>query len=293
MWTGIELLYSLQEIRLEFPFLESLFSVLSSRVFYLALPIVLAFLFYWCIDKRKGEIILMSCIPAMVFTMTSKYGFNQPRPWDVDPKIIEVEGINANGQALPSGHTAMTVSSFIPVAAFFKSRVLESALLILAAMIIVGRLVLCAHTPLDIIAGLVVGLLAVLLSWKAIGYAYRDEGRYHVVNLVYSVFFTALFIVAIILWDVDAVVISGYAGFFYGMMVGRTLEHIYVGFEVGETCAREKILKFATGIIPGGALFLLSVALIPTFGTAVGGALMMLWCTFLYPLILQRRRNFM
>ena len=287
MWTGIELLYPLQEMRLGFPFLEDLFMILSSRIFYLALPVCIAFAFYWFIDKKKGEILCLSFLSAFLFTTVSKYGFDQPRPWDLDSDIIKVEGVHANGKSLPSGHTAAMVSTVIPAAIFGRKKILGMALIILAIMVIVGRLILCVHTPLDIIAGLAVGICALMLAWGSMEFAYDDDRRYHLINAVYTGMFTILFAVGVIVWGVRIEIAIGYAGFFYGMIVGRTLDRIYLHWEPMDLGVMKDVMIFLLGMGLGGVVLIVMMYFVPAVGAGIGGAFLMIWCFFLYPKILQ------
>ena len=293
MWTGIELLHVLQDIRLDYPFLEDFFTVMSSRVLYLALPAILVFLFYWCIDKKQGEILALSFFPAMVFAVVSKFGFDQPRPWDLDPGIIKVEGVNVNGLSLPSGHTASTVSSLLPAATFSKNHVISAVLIAVMILVIIGRLVLCVHTPLDIISGIVIGLIAIAVAWGSLDFAFGDDRRYHLVNIAYTVFFTILFIIGLAYWDVGMDRTAWYAGIIYGMIVGRTLDRIYLRYKVPETGRREHALRFLIGLISSAVVLLVFAILVPVWGAAIGGAAMMIWAFFLYPYIMVRKGLFM
>ena len=64
-WCGIDTLYWFQSVRESIPFLEDFFLAVSSSPVYLALPMMIACAFYWMVDKRKGEVILLSFVPAM------------------------------------------------------------------------------------------------------------------------------------------------------------------------------------------------------------------------------------
>ncbi len=292
MWTGIELLHALQEIRLEFPFLEDLFTATSSRITYLAIPVALILLFYWCINKKQGEILALSFVPAILFTVVSKYGFDQPRPWELDPSIIRVEGVNAHGLSLPSGHTASAVSALIPTSLFVRNRLLGIAMIALMVLIIIGRLVLCVHTPLDIISGAIVGLVAIVVSWKSMEVAYDDDRLYHIVNATYVVFFTLLFIVSLVYWDADPENIAWFAGIFYGMFIGRTLDRIYLRYEIPQTGVREHVLRFFVGTVGCAAILFPFMVLLPVWSSPIGGALMMTWAFFIYPYVIIKKRVF-
>ncbi len=292
MWTGIELLHALQDIRLEFPFLEDFFAVMSSRITYLAIPVALILLFYWCINKKQGEILALSFVPAMVFAVVSKYGFNQPRPWELDPSIIKVDDVNAHGLSLPSGHTASAVSTYLPAAAFVRNRLFKTILIAIMVLIIVGRLVLCVHTPLDILSGTAVGIIAIAIACKSVEYAYESDRAYLIVNAAYAVFFTALFVISLVCWDADAERIALYAGFLYGMLAGRTLDRLCLRYEVPQTGIKEHTLRFVVGMTIGALILLIFMFPFPNWGIGLGGALMMIWSFFIYPYIITKKGLF-
>ncbi len=292
MWTGIEFLYPLQDIRLEYSFLEDFFALFSSRAFYLVLPMVLALAFYWLIDKRQGEIISLSFIPAMALAAVMKFGIAQPRPWDLDPDIIKVEGVNANGYSCPSGHTTGAISSFVPTAVFLKNW-LSILLVILTILVISARLVLCVHTPLDITVGTILAVSMMIVSWKAVDYGNRGEREFYAVNISYLIVFTSIFIISMIMWSEGIEGVLDNFGFFYGMMVGRMLEHRYVGYSVPDIQVKQRLMIFIQGMIVGAVLLIIPYYLIPSIGTFIGGFLMMLWSFFLYPRCLKGRFRFL
>jgi len=293
MWTGIALLYWLQDIRLANPILEDIFTVFSSRVFYLVLPIVVAFIFYWCINKRQGEIIGMGCVSAMVFSMLVKFGIGIPRPWDLDPRIIEVQGVHANGLSCPSGHTAVTSAAFGASAVFSKHLLSKIVLILMIAMIISARLILCVHTPLDIIVGMAIGIAAALVAWKAVDYSYTSDRAYWIVAIAYGLFFAVFFAVSFFCWGADAGSLTEYMGFLYGALVGRALEYRYVGYEVPDTGLKNHVMRYIIGMVVGAAILGVFMILVPSYGTLIGGFLMLVWAFYLYPKIMKGRNLFL
>ena len=288
MWTGIELLFPLQDFRLANPIVETLFVILSSRVFYLVLPILLATLFYWYVDKKQGEILAMGFVSSIVFSMCVKFGIAQPRPWQLDPGLIEPpHGSNSGGYALPSGHTASVTSSLLPAALMARERMLSAALIVLTVLIVIGRLVLCAHTPLDVLAGITVGLAAVAIAWKVTDLTYDDDRRYILANVAYAAVFTVLFVVTLTVWEGDVSDTLGYAGFMYGLVAARIMDRLYLGYEVPDTTARKAAVGYVQGMIAGALILLVPYYLIPTVGMMIGGMLMMLWGFFAYPALLS------
>ncbi len=289
MWTGIELLYPLQELRADIPILEDFFVIISSRLFYLVLPIMIVLAFYWLIDKRKGEALGLGCISAAAFAMSIKNIIAEPRPWKIDPEIEYVPGANSNGYSCPSGHTTMVTSSLIPAALISKKRILSVILIVLAVLIITARLVLCAHTPLDVIVGSLIGLSSTFIAFKAVDFGNKDENGLIIVTSLYLIVLSGLILYVLTLDTAEMENVLDYAGFFYGIVLGRYLEHKTVGFESLTLQLRESIAVYLMGVLVAGAILGIPMLLIPAAGTFIGGFLMMVWCFFIYPMILVRK----
>ncbi len=288
MWTGVEILYGIQEFRLANPFFEQLAVACSSRVMYLILPILIAFLFYWCINKRQGEVIGVGCVSAMVFSMTVKFGIAMPRPWDLDPRIIEVQGVHADGLSCPSGHSAIVTSAFGAAACFSKHMISKILLVLLIVLVVSARLILCVHTPLDIIVGVSIGVASAIIAWKLIDYSYTSEKAYWIVTAAYVVFFTVMFIVAYFFWGADIPSLTEYMGFFYGVFIGRALEHVYVKYEIPELSWKKHAKRYLIGILTSAIILVVFLALDPVYGTLIGGLIMMPWAFAGYPMLMKK-----
>ena len=290
MWTGIDALYCFQDLRMDFPFLEDLFGVFSSKLFYIVLPLMVALFFYWLYDRRKGEVLALGFISAMSFAMVSKGIIHQPRPWELDPGIECVPGANPNGYSCPSGHTTAMVSAIIPSAVMVRRKLLSILLLIIAVMVVIGRLVMCAHTPLDIIVGIAVGAVGIVIAWKAVDLSERSERNDMIVAIVYAMFFTIIFAASFVTVDDNSDVFQ-YMGFVYGLIAARYLEHRYIGFEPMPMRREGMLVVYVFGMLVCGILLLLILLFGPA-GGLVGGSLMMLWAFLFYPKLLSDGRLF-
>jgi undecaprenyl-diphosphatase len=289
MWTGIELLLTLQDIRADYPILEYVSTFFSSRIFYLIIPMIICMAFYWLFDKRKGDALTLGFVSAAAFAMGLKYIISQPRPWVLDPEIEQISA-HSNGYSCPSGHTTEVTSVLIPVACIVRRRWLSVLLIIVVILTIMSRLILCVHTPLDIIVGVAVGLAAAFLASKAVDVGERDERSYMLVNLMYAIIFTAIILVVILLMDADVDDVLQYSGFVYGTLVGRVLEHRFVGYKVGSGTQKQKLIVYFSGLVVAAILLLASMYIIPFLGTFIGGFLMMVWCIFVYPKLINDKQ---
>jgi hypothetical protein len=155
--------------------------------------------------------------------------------------------------------------------------------------VIAGRLILCVHTPLDIIVGVSVGAVAFLFAAMSERWCYGDSFRFHVVNAAYSIAFLPILVVSIVEWDADVLDVITYASFFYGMILGRELDSRYLRYRVPEMDGAKRTVVYVCGMLAVAAILLIPIFLIPGIGKPIGGFAMMLWIYCLFPLIIKKR----
>jgi len=146
------------------PILDSFFSLithLGEETFFL----VIAILFFWCVNKREGYFILITGLVGTVANQLAKLFFRVPRPWILDPDFTVVGDakIEATGYSFPSGHTQNIAGTYGAIAAYEPRRwktVLFTTIIVLVAF---SRMYLGVHTPLDVVVSLLVALGLILL----------------------------------------------------------------------------------------------------------------------------------
>ena len=290
MLTGIEFLHILQDIRMDFPILEDFFLAISSRVFYMVIPIMMVVGIYWLFDREKGEIISLGCVSATIASSIVKLIVAQPRPWILDPTLERVPGAHADGYSLPSGHVTLSASTYLPMAWYYRKKVILAIILVVVVVLIMmARLVLCVHTPLDVLTGIITAVVMVLLAVKAVEIGKRSDRAYYMVSAAYIVLFTIATIYACFHIEVDLKEILQSSGFFYGLMIGRLIEHRYVGYTIKERTNYQKLKAFIIGILIAAVLLGVPMLAIPDIGTFIGGVLLMVWCYALYPMVMMKK----
>ncbi len=155
-------LYFLQDIRNGFfDFFFSLITHLGEETVFL----VIAILFFWCINKREGYYILITGLVGTVVNQMLKLFFRIPRPWKLDPnfEIVEAAREEATGYSFPSGHTQNIAGTFGAIAAFKKGRARTAICTTIIVLVAFSRMYLGVHTPLDVIVSLIMALGLILL----------------------------------------------------------------------------------------------------------------------------------
>lgn len=187
----MELLYLLESIRN--PFLDAIVSVITylggETVF-----IVVALLFFWCIDKKKGYYILSVCFMGTIINQFLKLMFRIPRPWVKDPEftIVEAARSEATGYSFPSGHTQNVTGYLGSIARTSKHRLVRIVSVVLILLTAFSRMYLGVHTPLDVGVSLAVGTALVFALYPV--YRKSDDPKFLygmlIVMLVLSAVFT-------------------------------------------------------------------------------------------------------
>lgn len=157
-------LYWLESIRT--PVLDAIMSTvthLGEETFFL----VIALLIFWCIDKKRGYILLLIGFMGIIVNQLLKLTFRIPRPWVRDPSFTVVESAveEASGYSFPSGHTQNTVDTFGCIARGTRRAWLRAVCIVIIVMVALSRMYLGVHTPLDVGVSLAIGALLVLLVY--------------------------------------------------------------------------------------------------------------------------------
>ncbi len=125
--------------------------------------IVLALVFFWCIDKKRGFFLLFTCFAGTICIQVLKMIFRIPRPWVIDPKFTIVESAReaATGYSFPSGHTQCAAGLWGGIARSAKKRSVQIGGAALALLVGFSRMYLGVHTPLDVLVSLGIALVLI------------------------------------------------------------------------------------------------------------------------------------
>lgn len=221
--TQIEMLQGIQSIAS--PWLDKVmigFSFIGDEEFYIAtVPLI-----YYAFNKRMGIRLAIVLVMSMFINAWLKVVFAAPRP-------IGVEGIrslyisSAPGMSFPSGHSqgSATYWGYLAAAVGKKGFAVLAGGIILCVMF--SRLYLGVHWPVDVVGGLVFGLLFVSgLVWSDGRFVQRLSHRVKLaLGLLLPLGLLALY------HEPEGMKLIG---FLLGAWVGYVLEQEHVGMELPE-----------------------------------------------------------
>lgn len=122
--------------------------------------IVLALLFFWCIDKREGYYLFLVGFVGTLFNQFLKILCRVPRPWVAYPDFTPVESAveGATGYSFPSGHTQASVGLFGGIAYGTRIKWVRILTVTLAVLIPISRMYLGVHYPTDVLVSVLIAL---------------------------------------------------------------------------------------------------------------------------------------
>ena len=248
----------------------------------------------WCVDYRAGLRTLAIFTAAVVVNTALKEWFAQPRPFQLDERIISDGEM---GYGLPSGHAQLAVVFWGSIASWVGRTWFWWLAAGIAFLMGVSRIVLGVHFPSDVVAGWALGAL---MLWLYLRYQSGLEAwlaRYPLGGQVgWAV--TAGVVVLLFVQVIPAGpagMNAGAAGFIAGAGAGAAIGLRSLTFD-GRGPAWQRGLRFVLGL---AVLFLL-IGGMRGFGVPEGGlgrlvlalymAITGLWLTFGAPWLFERVR---
>ncbi len=163
----MQFLYLLEKIRV--PGLNEIMlavTTLGEETAFLALALV----FFWCVDKRKGYLLMAVGFLGTIANQFMKLLFRVPRPWVQDENftILEQAREAAAGYSFPSGHTQFAVGTFGSICATTEKGWLKVICVTLAILVGFSRMYIGVHTPQDVLVAAAMAMILVLVLKKVI-----------------------------------------------------------------------------------------------------------------------------
>ena len=277
-------------------FLANIASAVGEQTFVIA---VILYIFY-NYDKKKGFGLFTSVLFAVLGMGILKAIVRAPRPFQVLESIGGKRLETATGYSFPSGHTTTGSAFYTALALTFKKRSVSIFCAVMMVLVGLSRLYLGVHWPIDVFAGLLLGVTVSFVVSRYLNALYDDKKkRIRLSMWIGSLSLVAGAITAILLnlSLIDEVAFTDLMKVFAlggGGYLGFVLESKKVGFIVEEKRSKQ-ILRYLLGLI-GILVFMGAKAVIPESLYALGAFLRYtmvgLWATGLYPLIGKNLRLF-
>jgi membrane-associated phospholipid phosphatase len=242
---GVDVVLWFQQASPQLDAFFAAFTFLGDEEFFLLLlPLI-----YWSIHRAVGVRLMVVFLLSGLLNQVAKNLAAQPRPFQYDPRVVEVVG--AEGFGVPSGHT----QSAVVVWGFLGSVVRKTWFWVAAGALMVlipmSRVYLGVHFPTDVLAGY---LLGALVLWLWFRYGARLESWFFEQETIHQlIVITAVPALAMAVWPTEEMVTGGAT--MVGIGGGLVLERRLVGFDVAGSL-QQRTLRFLVGIVVLAGLWL-------------------------------------
>lgn len=270
-------------------FIANLLSFAGEETFLILILLTI----YYTVDKRAGFSIFSSLLCAQTMTNAIKSVVRAPRPFMVHESLSADRIETATGYSFPSGHTAGAAAFYPALGRESGKKSIVAVTIILAVLIGLSRNILAVHWPVDILVGLIIGLVFSLAMTRLFDRIWEDRKRRFLFS---SIMGSSSALIAIILCTVlslnlvdemaysDLMKILSLSAGAYG---GAVLEMRMVNFST-ENSLLKKVLSVLIAMAVAAAIMFVREMLPETLyypGALAGYALLGLWATGLFPLI--------
>ena len=306
----MDLLYTLQVMRESVSPLLTRFFMLVSNLTIVLVPVAMMVL-YWCIDKDFGKRLAMELSYSFWFNGIAKLTACIYRPWILDSRlhVFEDAAGTATGYSFPSAHTMVASVGFNNLAVYSKKKIWKIVCVCTVILIMFSRMWLGCHSFIDVLAGLVIGII-VMLAAKFLDGKLNGNRNKSLIMLVIAIVLSIVTIMYIenkaypmdydaagrLIVNPDEMKPDSYMGIglLFGWSLGNLIEERCIKFTTDGT-VWQKILR----TIIGAAFFLGTFLLIKFLFRDFNGSLrsflrMFMSCivaTVVYPWLFMKWRN--
>lgn len=245
-----------------------------------AFIIAVVSLIFWCISKEAGYRMGFTLISGNAFNEIIKGIFMVKRPIG-EPGIRSLRVETAPGYSFPSGHTQGTAEFWVSLMKFRRRIVYFIVGIIMIVLVGISRMYLGLHRPVDVLGGLVIGVLWVFICNFIFDYCeYKGNRIYFIVMLL------PLIICMLIFKNNEYYKTMGaLVGFFIGYM----FEPYLIDFKTSAPLSKQ-FLKILMGYAGIAAVEVVSSKLLPS-GLAVSflsNMIITLWIALGVPAIFMK-----
>ncbi|MBI9105202.1 MAG: phosphatase PAP2 family protein [Spirochaetales bacterium] len=282
------------------PFLDKaaeMVTMLGEQYFFI---LVISFLF-WNISKREGFKLAAAFIYSSVLNNILKISFHTLRPFEMLDYISGKRVETATGYSFPSGHTQGATTFFITLAQILRRKWFTIAAIIVIFLIGLTRIFLGVHWPVDVVGGIIFGVIMAFVFCTIIDNYYDDRSV-----LLRRIFFriqSVIVLLAFGLYIFDLVYLKGsmkiddffkIAGISTGAIYGFFAEEWWVDFSAEDASWFLKITRWLIGLVVTAAIMVGLKIVLPQHHLAdfLRYGLVGLWITFLWPAVGVKIRLF-
>ena len=220
------------------PFWDTFFQIVTmtgEEYFY----IFAAAIIFWCVNKKFGYKLGFALLTSTVINNVLKDIINSARPIGV-PGIRSLRVETATGQSFPSGHTQGATSFWISCIVQVRRKWIYIVGTLVILLVGYSRMYLGVHYPIDVIGGIVIGLMWVFISNYIFEYAEETKKAWVLMIIIAPMLIGMIFFREKTYYTISGTVL--------GFYIGYILESKYVQYEVKNTMLKQ-LIKLVVGLV--------------------------------------------
>ncbi len=202
------------------------------------LSIFIMLYLFWCVNKDLGYKLGFSILFSTVTNGAIKDTVKAIRPIG-NPLIRSLRENTATGYSFPSGHTQATTSLWFSLMLVIRKSWFYIFATLLILLVGISRLYLGVHWPLDVLGGVVFGVISVIIGNYLFALSKKKNNKFILLILIFPS------LIGLILFPSTdyAKAVGGFTGFF----IGYVIESTYINFSINKK-PLNTILKLLVGL---------------------------------------------
>jgi len=231
----IEIIKFIQSIKS--PFLDVFFQIVTmtgEEYFYT----MAAAIIFWCVNKKFGYKLGFAILTSTIVNTVLKNIVNATRPIGVTG-IRSLRLQTATGQSFPSGHTQGSATFWVSWIVQVRKKWIFIVGILAIFLVGYSRMYLGVHYPIDVIGGIVVGIIWVFISNYIFDYAEKTGKKSILLIMVIPMLIGMIFFKEKTYYTISGIVL--------GFYIGYIIESKYIRYDVRNTRLNQ-IFKLVIGL---------------------------------------------